>query len=433
MHDLGTFLRDDVFMMKAWNSSVTVTKHLGDCHQMLARNETDMIPFLVIYGIHPDIMTYFSVIMESSQTILSGVKPTNQTEMRTTASLAAFEYFKSDAIAVTLMFMLMFYLLLYSYCQTCKMLKPLMLIIQNNGRVDLQRKRNPNTPSIILMAALLKQMTACSTLNRKRLSFRLILLLLMGLMAWIQFMFISFTKTELVIVGEPFIFDSYQRLLSDPKIMPAWFVNDETIDTYWRTGQEERVRKLWNKARSNTCPKDYHKCLLRPTSDTLVDFVSRISNQRIAMIAIDYAARLSHAAICLLSRKMNMNPIVMRSDKDAVLQIPQALSYSKFFQSHSPVVAKTLAVRGMLVAQSGMAIKVSIPTKSVVASIAGPENVRKCLYPLEDDYNQQVFILSKSWRDFRILLLICCVLLIMTTFLLIFSGFKILSTNHSSN
>jgi hypothetical protein len=417
-------MRNDVYMFDAWNSSEIIAGSVTDCYRMISSNETDIFPIMEIYGAHSDIMKYFSQIKDSSNVIISAYRPSNQTELRTTGSLQALSYFAPSVVVLIVMFIGLFYTLFYLYCRTCKMLKPLVFIIVTNSSGEDQHKRRAgsNTPTIILMAVLLKQMTACFTSRRKRLSFRLLLLLFMALMAGIQFMFVSFTKTELVVVDEPFVFDSYNKLLSHASIiMPAWIAYEKTYESFMGARKGTMEHKLWMKARSRICPQDYHQCLLSPKSDDAANFVTSIANQEIAIISIDYAARLIHTAVCPLSRMMSLNPIIMRVDKDATVNEPLALSYSWHFYDSSPAVSAVLNDRGMRVAQSGIILHVSMPTESIMASITDPENVRRCLHPHPDDTNHKVFILSKSWTDYQILLYICVCLIVIACFNLMIS------------
>lgn len=425
---LHSFVVDDIFLQKHWNWSTVFVRHPSECIDKMSRNETDIVPTLEFYPMYSDVVKYCAIIRDSENFIISSTVPVNHTAIRmeSTQSLAAFSSFSNPVLVLTLLFMLLFYLLFMSYCKAVRGFKIKRLAIRV-GRLGgvlhtrIKKSAGSTTPGKIVIGVMLKQTSSCTLFLKKRSSFKLLFILYVYLMSCMHFLFIAFTRTELVIVDRPLVFDSYQKILQDPKIMPTWLGYLQTYVQFRKANVESVERQLWNKARRNVCPENRKQCLEWLNTKNMNTFLERMSRQEIALIATDYVARIVHAGLCPLASLMSLNPVVMKVDKN-VIPVPLAVGHSRLMEQSLADVAAAVTRRGRQAAASGIASKLTILTKSPMSMVSDAATVRKCLHPEQDeDDNEPKPIVSKPWSDFQLLCSVCLAAIVLALVLLLIS------------
>jgi hypothetical protein len=382
------FLADDIYSFHSWNSSITFVNRLEDCVDKLIHNETDIFPAMDIYGMHAHAVKYFAIMRDSKGMITSSYEPVNQTADRieSTGSLAQLSSYSPAVATMTFSFLLIF-LSLFS-----------MQLYDSRLRVRIRKLMTLK----MMGKLLLKQQLILRPMMRTPL-FRYLLLLLIFLVSSLHFSFIAFTKTELVILDEPFVFDSFEKLIEDPKIKTTWLQYEKTYLTFMNAIPGSPEQRLWSK----NCANDARNCLSPLTGSMAADVVQRLSRRELAIIMADYAAVITNAGLCPLARLMSLNPIILRDDKMSS-SVPLALGYSKFLPGFLPEVTEVIDGRGQRAAQSGIILMIGIPTKSPMSSISDSASVRKCMHPEQDPPEEPTYILSKSLSDYKILLIISC-------------------------
>lgn len=407
------FLLDDTFAFSKWNSSIWNVDENKECYQRLVNNETDIFSTLYPYPILSDIVKYFTLIKDSRYVILSSYTPVNQTnaQKESTDSLSAFTCFSNPVIAAVILTLLVFYLLFLMHYAKQKFYKVKVRLFKDAeyfATLKVRQKVTCNSdPGKILLGMLVKQSSACARINRKKkISFKLVLLMLILLLAYLHFLFVTFEKTELVVLEKPFILTSYQEIIDHKTTMPQW-ISYELGHTSFKASSRGSVKhQLWLMGRKQ-CPRSVSGCLAHLDAQNAIDYLNRIVSQKLTLIASEFSAAVVHAAMCPLANALSLNPVIMRTDNQEE-PYSQALGYHKFMEASMPDVVKYITTRGKRTMESGIILELMIPRKSPMSSMASPADVRKCLYPENEDHETHV-ILSKSWDDYRKISSICIV------------------------
>ena len=415
------FLVYETYAADRWNSSLVTEDQAQNCFDKMKNNETDIFPYYMDYLMHSDIVDYITLVTGSPSMIISSFLPVNQTEARieSTQCLSSLNSFTPTVVTLICLFLLLFYSLLRCYCTTIRAHKVKMHDF-NRMKAPLaqrqaarRRSMTTRTPMNILIGWFLKQFTSCAAITRKRSSFKLISILLIGFLSSIHFMFSAFTRTQMVIVDEPLIFDSYPKILHHPKAMPTWVADTNGHYAFEIAENGSLEHQLWQKHRRLCLQQAAGDCLTRLKVDTVTTLVNKLSNQEVVLLAGSYLSSLMHAALCPLSDTMRLNPIVLRRNKNGKSK-PQALTYAHAMLDFAPHVVKVIMRRGLLTAQSGIVLKLTIPMQSPLSFMVSPESVRRCLNNEVRIREYPTLVYSKPFADFQSLFLTCSTFFILS-------------------
>ena len=414
------FLMYETFAADRWNSTIVHALGIQDCSDKLEKNETDLFPYMINYPANSDFIDYITVVTDLPLAIISSFLPVNQTEVRieSTQCLSSLNSFTPTVVTLICIFLLLFYSLLRCYCTIIRSYKRsryhafILMKAPAQRRAAKKGSVATRTPMNILIGWFLKQFTSCAAITRKRSSFKVISILLIGFLSSIHFMFSAFTRTQMVIVDEPLIFDSYQKILDHPKAMPTWVADVNGMADFEVAENGSLEQQLWQKHRRLCLQQAAGDCLTRLKVDTVTTLVKRLSNQEVVLLAGSYLSSLMHAALCPLSDTMRLNPIVLRRNKNGKSK-PQALTYAHAMLDFAPHVVKVITRRGLLTAQSGIVLELSIPTQSPLSFMVSPESVRRCLNNEVSIRDQPAQVYSKPFADFHFLFCLCSTSLVL--------------------
>lgn len=411
------FLRNDLYEYSRWNSSTWHESDANECLQRLADNETDIFSTMLSYPILHDVVKYFTLIKDSRFVIVSSFTPVNQTiaKKESTDSLSAATCFSPLVIVLAAFFIIAFYIAFVLFCAKRKFtIVKIRLFTSSDQEVKLKVWKKvtfSRKPGKIVIGMLVKQSSACARIERNMrasviVSFRVMLLTFISLLAYLHFSFVTYEKTELGVLDKPFILDSYQAIIDHETTKPLW-ISYEIGHTYFMKSSAKSMKHhLWQFGRK-FCPKSVTDCTAALDAQNAIDYLNRIVKQEITLIASEFSAAIVHAAMCPLATVMDMNPVIMRTDKQEE-PFSQALGYHKFMDKSMPDVAKYFTIRGRRTMESGIVLFLMHPQKSPMSSMASANAVQKCLYPHNDDHEAPI-ILSKSWYDYVKLSLICVI------------------------
>lgn len=404
------FILQETYQVDRWNSTVQHETSTSICLHKLTSNQTDFPTFLMSVGHRPDKIKYFTLITDSWYDIVSSFTPVNHTMIRieTTDSMSAFTCFSPAVILISLTFILLFYgLLVYSYRR------------KKTACRNSIRKNKSKFPGMIVVTMILKQYSAVAGTNRKkRLSFKLTIVSLVLLLASLQFMFTTFEKTELVIIDKPVILDSYQSIIDHGTTAPNWMSQENGYVSFGKAEKGSSRKKLWNFA-SKFCPTEYRDCQTDMNADNVMEYLRLLTDQKIVLIPSSYGARIIHAAMCVMSDMMGMNPVVLRRDETDYTFL-LTLGYRMQMKEEDPFVVTYITDRIKKTIESGIIPMLLIPTKSPLNSMASPSSVRRCLNPDTGDHELPV-ILPKAWWDYSKLSTMCNVISVFAVVVHVFS------------
>lgn len=416
---LYEFLMKETYAMDMWNSTLEYQDRADTCWNKIRDNQSDIFPFVTAYPSNYEFVRYITLVKDSKFLIMSSYVPVNESSIRmeSTECISSFKSFSTPVLIITFLLLLMFSALFKFYCCNIRRFKLSYSEIKGSSRwakvqVWTTGKTRTRTPSKIMLGMLLKQFSCCAGTDNKRSSFKLILLFYMAFLSSLHFMFSAYASTELVILDEPFIFEDYQMLLDHPFTVPVWVANVNSHKYFMDADKGSQWRDLWDKSHRIRCPKDPIDCQEALNSANAVGLVGKMSRQEVVLIASDYIALLVHAALCPLSSTMNMNPVVLRKDKNT-RTTSMAISYGLHMDQSLPEVVRVLRVRGMRTGESGIVMKLSVPTESPISSMVSPESVRKCLRYDDIVRDHPTQVQSKPFADFQILFRILALLILL--------------------
>jgi hypothetical protein len=418
------FLIYETYAFNKWNSTITHELEHVVCGQKLISNETDLVPVMFNYPSYYEYMDYITLLKDGKFTILSSYTPVNLdfAKTKSTDSLSGFASFSPAVNLAVALFIIAFYSLFKRFYPDRKSeivhMKP---FAATEWSVTLRVWKNVAhqvAPFNIMVGMLLKQYSACSGINAKHsLTFRYILLLVMSFLSILHFMFVSFERTELVVIDKPVLLDSYQAVLDNKKVIPNWISYENGHIQYKNAKEGSMKHRIWQKAREH-CPVDFSGCLVPLSKENAVSYMKKIVDQDIVIISGEFANSIAHAGMCPLARELSPNPMILRIDPNEEA-VPLGIGYNKLLDESMPQVAKTVTTRGRRTHESGIVLKLLIPTRSPIASLTSSTAFWKCLHPEED--GRDSMYKSKPWKDYQRLMMICTSLIMIAVTIHLFT------------
>ena len=407
-----TFLLYDTYAFNKWNSTLESEDANEGCWSKIRTNRTDIYHAIVQYPKHYEVLRYFTLIRDGKFIIMSSKVPVipSVAQTESTDSLSPFTSFSVPVAAVIILFLVVFYALFKYCCTTVWRHETVTVRLFRRVAVfaklttwERGRKRS-RAPGKLVIGMLMKQFSACDGTNARNVTFKMILILFILFLSYLHLMFVCSEKTELVVLDRPFIFDSYQKIIDHPQAYPMWLWYEDGNVAFMRSKRGSLRYRLWTKARQR-CPQNPKGCLAHMNADNVVAYLTRISEQKLVLVVSDFAARFMNAGLCPLAEMMFFNPITFKYDASEEA-IPFGLGYSRFLEQSLPQVAAFITNRGKKTFESGIILKLIIPTKSHLNALNQESTLRRCLNP-EEFPEDLPLIRSKPWTDYWSLLLIC--------------------------
>lgn len=410
-----TFLINETFAYNEWNSSISYEATESDCWDKIARNESDIFPFDAEFPQHSNILHYFTLAEQDKRSIISSFVPVNRSmaSIENTSCLSSLYSISVPVVAIACLFLIAFYCL-FKYCCTytwrCRTKTVVVNVTRNyvikKKRKKIKHKYTPSSlPHKLLIGLLLRQFSACSGLNRKKSVFSLVLIISIAFVSNLHFMFVSFEKTQLVVLDRPFIFDSYTKVVYHPRTYPLWMSEESQYLAFEKAEKGSINQHLWLKFLSHCRTAAPKACLARLQPDNAISYLKRISDQEIVLIASEFGARLIHAGLCPLAEAFSLNPLIVTTDEHEDENL-SALGYSRLMDQSMPQVAAYITKRGVRTLESGILLKLAKPTRSLVNGFGDASAVRKCLYP-EKRTEESPEVLDKSLAQYDSLIIFC--------------------------
>ena len=279
----------------------------------------------------------------------------------------------------------------------------------------------------VLVGVILRQISSCCAgVERKRSSFKFIILILVVFMFMVHFFFVAFIQTELVITQKPDIIDSYESILSRPQLRPYWLPYVRDFAHFMNAAGRSPEHRVWEKAQQmdEGCQQDYQQCFYRITTDNVAQTVFMLGQGNGVLIAGYAATSRIVAALCPMADLLHADPIISRYDRKAEGML-NSLLYNSYLNEQ---VRRVAFVRARRTLESGISGFVATCTTSPVESMVPKESIRICMANRTPILDPNFY--EKKWSDFIILMEICISVTFAAAFL---HAFQLIGNKASSH
>lgn len=386
-----------------WNSSIENLESVDACIAKMHNNESDFLPIESEYPFPDTLVKNLPIDNQLPMMILSSYRPVDMVSANLNGASVLFTVtsFSPATIIWTTITMALLVVLLKLYSRITYIFK-------------LERKKSKSAIADVCIGITLRQASSCyAGVERKRNSFRLVYFLFVYFMFMIHFYFASFIETERVITEKPDIIDSYQKVLDRKDTRPYWFPYVRDFARFMNAEPGSMEQQVWHKAGTMdaSCHQDYTKCLYPMTADTVTETVMMLSRGEGVLIA-GYAATMRvFAALCPMAKLLQVNPMIMRRDRDS-----EGLLKSLVYNSRmDKEVYRVVFIRARRTLESGISAFMAKCASSPMEELVTKESVRVCMANVPTDHDPVLY--NEGLSDFIYEIMICSFSLLAAVFL----------------